>query len=319
MNNQQATKQQASMQLGSNSLLSLQRKLARYKYIYLLLLPGLIYFTVFKYVPMLGILVAFKDYNLALGFWDSPWVGLHHFEKFIHGVYFYDIIGNTILISFYKLLFGFSAPIILALLLNEVSVSWFKNTVQTLTYLPHFISWVIVYGLMVALLAPGEGFVNLIMKELGMAPIAFLTEPSWIRPLIVTSDIWKEIGWGAILYLAALAGIDPSLYEAAKIDGASKWRQLWHVTLPGIRNVIILLLIIRLSHILDAGFDQIFMMSNMFNQENADIIDTWVYREGIERMQIGLATAVGLFKSVIGLILVISANQLAKKFDGQIW
>jgi putative aldouronate transport system permease protein len=303
----------------SDRLLTFRRRLIRYKTLYLLLLPGIIYFTIFKYVPMLGIVIAFKEYNMALGFGDSPWVGLRNFEKFVDGVYFADIIGNTLLISFYKLLFGFSAPIILALLLNEVTVSWFKKSVQTLTYLPHFISWVIAYGLMVALLAPGEGLINLLLKQYGLNPIAFLTEPEWIRPLIVSSDIWKEVGWGAILYLAALAGIDPSLYEAAKIDGATKLRQLWHVTLPGIRNVIVLLLIIKLSHILDAGFDQIFMMANVFNQENADIIDTWVYREGLERMQIGLATAVGLFKSVIGFVLVIAANQLAKKFDGQIW
>lgn len=294
-------------------------RLKRYKILYLLLLPELIYFIVFKYMPMLGILVAFKKYNLSLGFWKSEWVGLSNFSSFVHGVYFWDIMGNTLLISFYKLLFGFSAPIILALLLNEVAVGWFKRVIQTITYLPHFISWVIAYGLMIALLSPGDGLVNLLLKQYGLQPIAFLTEASWIRPLIVSSDIWKEVGWGAILYLAALAGIDSHLYEAARMDGASKWRQLWHITLPGIRNVIIIMLILRLSTILDAGFDQIFMMANTFNQEKADILDTWVYRQGLERMQIGLATAVGLFKSVIGFVLVVAANRMAKKFDGQIW
>jgi putative aldouronate transport system permease protein len=185
--------------------------------------------------------------------------------------------------------------------------------------MPHFLSWVIVYGLLVALLSPGGGFVNLLFKQYGFEPIAFLSEPGWARFLVVSSDVWKEMGWGAILYLAALAGIDPSLYEAARIDGASKWRQLWHVTVPGIRNVMIILLIIKLSHILDAGFDQIYMMANAFNSEKIDIIDTWVYREGLERLKIGLATAVGLLKSIIAFILVISANKLAKKFDGQIW
>ncbi|WP_084224860.1 ABC transporter permease [Paenibacillus pectinilyticus] len=295
------------------------RRIRNYRILYLLLLPELIYFVIFKYIPMFGILIAFKNYNIGLGFWDSPWVGFRNFSNFIHGVYFWDIMSNTISISLYKLFFGFWAPIILALLLNEVTVGWFKRSVQTITYLPHFISWVIVYGLLVALLAPGNGFINLLMKEYGNNPISFLTESSWIRPIIVSSDIWKEVGFGAILYLAALAGVEPSLYEAARMDGAGKWRQLWHITLPGIRNVIIILLIIRLSTVLDAGFDQIFILSNSFNAEKSDIIDTWVYRQGLEQMQFGLATAVGLFKSVIAFILVISANQIAKKFDGQIF
>ncbi|MFK7695566.1 ABC transporter permease [Paenibacillus sp. HJGM_3] len=299
-----------------NSVLSAIRK---YKVMYALLFPALLYFAVFKYIPMAGIVIAFKNYNMALGLWDSPWVGLRNFKEFIQGVYFWDIMANTIIISLYKLLFGFSAPILLALLLNEVSVSWFKKAVQTVTYLPHFLSWVIVYGLLVALLAPGDGLVNHLLKDNGLQAVSFLTEPAWSRPLVILSEIWKDIGWGAILYLAALAGVDPSLYEAARMDGASKWRQLWHVTLPGIRGVIILMLILKLSHILDAGFDQIFMFANAFNKEKIDIIDTWVYREGLERLRVGLATAVGLFKAVIGFVLVLAANKLAKKFDGQIW
>lgn len=286
---------------------------------YLLLLPGLIYFAVFKYVPMLGLALAFKKYNVMLGLAGSPWVGLDNFRRFIQGVYFRDLLENTVLISLYKLAFGFSAPIILALMLNEVASRRFKRTIQTITYLPHFLSWVIVYGLMVSLLSPGEGVVNLLLRTMGFETVSFLTSPDWARFLVVASDIWKGIGWGAILYLAALTGIDPSLYEAARMDGASKWRQIRHVTLPGIRNVIIIMLIISLSQILDAGFDQIFMMANVFNQEKIDILDTWVYREGLQRLQMGLATAVGMFKSVIGLVLVIAANRIAKKLDGQIW
>ncbi len=295
------------------------RNVRRYRMMYLLLLPGLVYFTIFKYLPMFGLILAFKKYNVILGFWGSPWVGLDNFSNFVQGVYFWDLIENTVLISLYKLFFGFSAPIFLALMLNEVSAQWFKRWVQTITYLPHFLSWVIVYGLMVSLLSPGEGIVNVLIRQMGFESISYLTSPDWGRFLVVASDIWKSIGWGAILYLAALSGIDPSLYEASRIDGASKLRQIWHVTLPGIRNVIIIMLIINLSHILDAGFDQIFMMANVFNQEKIDIIDTWVYREGLQRLQMGIATAVGLFKSLIGLILVISANRIAKKFDGQIW
>lgn len=286
---------------------------------YLLLLPGIIYYTLFKYVPMGGIVIAFKDYKLMDGIWGSPWIGFANFQRFFNGVYFWEILGNTLIISFYKLLFAFPAPIILALLLNEVAVGWFKRVVQTVSYLPHFISWVIIYGLLIAFMSPGSGLINQILKGLGFETISFLTESGWIRSLLVMTDIWHNVGWGAIVYLAAIAGIDPSLYEAAIVDGASKRRQLWHITLPGIRNVIILMLLLRLSNILDVGFDQVFMMSNALNRENSDIIDTWVYREGLQRMEYGLATAVGMFKSIIGFALLVGANKLAKRFEGQIW
>ncbi|CAH1216147.1 putative multiple-sugar transport system permease YteP [Paenibacillus allorhizoplanae] len=293
--------------------------LRRYGVMYSLLIPGLLYFAVFKYVPMVYIAAAFKNYNVLQGLWESPWVGWQNFQLFFDGVYFKQIIGNTILISFYKLVFSFPAPIILALMLNAVTGAGFKRTIQTLTYLPHFLSWVIIYGLLVAFLAPGTGLVNQLLTALHLDRISFLTESGLIRTLIVTTDIWQSVGWGAIIYLAALTGIDPSLYEAATMDGASQSRQLWHITLPGIRNVIILMLVLRLSAILDVGFDQIFIMLNPLNQEKADVIETWVYRVGLQEGRIGLATAVGLFKSVIGFVLVLGANRIAKKFDGQIW
>lgn len=284
-----------------------------------MLLPGLVYFTVFKYVPMAGVVIAFQQYNLESGIWGSRWIGFDNFSRFFNGVYFGQILGNTLILSFYKLLFGFPAPILLALMLDQIRRSWFKRFVQTLTYVPHFMSWVIIYGIMLALLAPGEGLANQVFKLYGFDPVSFLTEPSWIRTLLVTSDIWHGAGWGAIIYLAALASIDPHQYEAAKVDGASVLRLMWHVTLPGIRNIIVIMLVLRLSHILDVGFDQVFMMANPFNMEKADIIDTWVYRVGLQEMQIGIAAAVGLFKSVIGLILVLGANQFAKKLDSPIW
>ncbi|MGG1517731.1 ABC transporter permease subunit [Paenibacillus oryzisoli] len=293
--------------------------LRRYGVMYLLLIPGLLYFAVFKYVPMVYIAAAFKNYNVLQGLWESPWVGMQNFEMFFHGVYFNQIIGNTILISLYKLVFSFPAPIMLALMLNAVTSNGFKRTIQTLTYLPHFLSWVIIYGLLVAFMAPGSGLINQLLTAFHLERISLLTEPGLIRSLIVTTDIWQSVGWGAIIYLAALTGIDPSLYEAATVDGASRTRQLWHVTLPGIRNVIVLMLVLRLSSILDVGFDQIFMMINPLNQEKADVIETWVYRVGMQEGRIGLATAVGLFKSIIGFILVLGANRIAKKFDGQIW
>ncbi|NOU66818.1 ABC transporter permease subunit [Paenibacillus sp. LMG 31461] len=293
--------------------------LRRYGVMYALLIPGLLYFAVFKYVPMVYIAAAFKNYNVLQGLWESPWVGWQNFQLFFDGVYFKQIIGNTILISFYKLVFSFPAPIILALMLNAVTGAGFKRTIQTLTYLPHFLSWVIIYGLLVAFLAPGTGLVNQLLTAFHLDRISFLTESGLIRTLIVTTDIWQSVGWGAIIYLAALTGIDPSLYEAATMDGASQSRQLWHITLPGIRNVIILMLVLRLSAILDVGFDQIFIMLNPLNQGKADVIETWVYRVGLQEGRIGLATAVGLFKSVIGFVLVLGANRIAKKFDGQIW
>ncbi|MFD0717361.1 ABC transporter permease [Paenibacillus sp. GCM10027626] len=298
------------------ALLSTVRKHA---VMYALLVPGMLYFVMFKYIPMVYMVAAFKEINIVKGLWDSPWVGWDNFKLFFQGVYFSQIIGNTLLISFYKIVFVFPAPILLAIMLNEVRTGWFKKMIQTLTYLPHFLSWVVIYGLMVAFLAPGEGLVNQWLRDIGMPSISFLSEESWIRPLLVSSDMWQGVGWGAIIYLAALAGIDPSLYEAATVDGASKWKQLWHVTLPGIRNVIILMFILRISHIMDVGFDQIFMMMNPLNQSKADVIETWVYRVGLQEMRFGLATAVGLFKSVIGFVLVFAANRIAKRFDGQIW
>ncbi|MBO9604479.1 MAG: sugar ABC transporter permease [Paenibacillaceae bacterium] len=291
----------------------------RHRMMYALLLPGILYFTLFKYVPMGGIAIAFKQYRLADGIWGSPWVGMANFQRFFDGVYFWQILRNTVLISVYKLAFGFPAPIVLALMLNEVRVAWFKRLVQSVSYIPHFLSWVIIYGLLIAFLSPGEGLFNLILARFEVPAISFLTEPEWIRAIIVGSDVWHEIGWGAIIYMAALTGIDPSLYEASRVDGATRWSQLWHITLPGIRNVIVLMLILRLGKVLDVGFDQVFMMLNNFNREKADIIETWVYRAGLQEMQLGLATAVGLFKSVIGFALIVGANRFAKKYDGQIW
>lgn len=287
--------------------------------LYLLMLPGLLYFAVFKYAPMGGVVIAFKQFQIADGLWRSPWVGFDNFQRFFSGVYFGQIMLNTLLISFYKLVIGFPAPILLALMLNEIGRKWYKRVMQTLSYLPHFLSWVIIYGLMIAFLAPNEGLVNQLLHNAGWDKISFLTEPEWIRTLLVASDVWQGIGWGAIIYLAAITAVDPSLYEAAIVDGASKWRQIWHITLPGIRTVILLMLILRLSHILDAGFDQVFVMANALNQEKADIIDTWVYRVGFQQMQYGIATAVGLFKAAIGFVLVLGSNRIAKKFDGQIW
>ncbi|MCU6709156.1 ABC transporter permease subunit [Paenibacillus sp. J5C_2022] len=296
------------------------RVLLKYKYRYLLILPGLLYILIFKYGPLYGVTIAFLDYSPFKGIGGSSWVGLKWFRVFMESPDFWQVTRNTIVISVMKIVFGMTPDILLALLLNEVRKSWFKRIIQTLTYMPHFLSWVIIYGIVIAFLSPTTGLVNHMLQEWGMSPVAFLMSNDWFRWILIGSDIWKDIGWGAIIYLAALTAIDQQLYEAATIDGAGRWKQTWHITLPGIRNVIVLLLILKLGTVLDAGFTQIYAMYNPLVYESVDIIDTWVYRKGIIENNFSMATAVGLFKSVIGLLLVLGANKLAKKFgDSGIW
>lgn len=296
-------------------------RLWRYRALYLMLLPGLIYYGIYKYGPMFGTLIAFKDFNVGQGIWKSPWADpwYKHFEYFYHSPYFSMLIENTILISLYKLIWGMPFGIIFAILLNEVRAVAFKRIVQTITYLPHFLSWVIVYGMLLVLLSESTGLVNVWLRDNFGFVIPFLTSTDWFRSLLISSEIWKEFGWSAIIYLAAITGIDPTQYEAARVDGAGRLRAIWHITLPGIRNVIILLFIIRLGNILDAGFDQIYIMYNIQVYPVADILDTYVFRTGLEQFNFSLASAIGLFKSVIGLFLVIFANKLAKRWGGAIW
>lgn len=291
----------------------------RYKYRYIFIWIGVLYFIIFKYLPMYGVLIAFQDYRIGGGFVDGPWVGFKHFITFFENPDFTQILINTVLISIYRLLFGFFPPIILAILLNEVVFTRFKKAIQTLTYLPHFLSWVIIYGVAIAFLSEGSGLVNQWLRGMDQETIAFLTSKEWFRSLIVASDMWKDTGWGTIIFLAALTGINPQLYEAAIVDGANKWRQILHITLPGIAPVMVLLFILRLGNILDAGMEQILVFYNPLVYSVGDIIDTWAYRMGILEGRLSLASAVGFFKSVIGLVLILAANQLAKKYDSQIW
>jgi len=293
----------------------------KHRVLYLMLLPGLVYYALYRYAPMGGAIIAFKDFNVLRGMFDSPWADpwYKHFKAFYDSPYFTQILTNTFLISFYKLLFGMVPGILLAVLLNEVRIRLFRRFVQTVTYLPHFLSWVIIYGISLAMLSETSGLVNLGLKESGGASIPFLTSTEWFRSILVGTEIWKDTGWSAIIYLAAIAGIDPSLYEAARVDGAGRLRGIWHVTLPGIRSVIILLLILKLGHMLDAGFDQIYIMYNIHVYPVADIIDTWVFRTGLEELNFGLASAVGLFKSLVGFVLVVIANQIAKRWGEQVW
>lgn len=292
-----------------------------FRMLYLMLLPGILYYSIYKYGPMFGAVIAFKDFNIGQGIWHSPWADpwYKHLRYFYESPYFLKLLGNTLLISLYKLLWGIPPGILFAVLLNEIRQAAFKRVVQTVTYLPHFLSWVIVYGMLLVLLSERTGLINVWLRENFDFTIPFLTSNEWFRSVLVGSEVWKEFGWNAIIYLAAIAAIDPSLYEAARVDGAGRLRLIWHVTLPGIRSVIILLLIIRLGNILEAGFDQIFIMYNVQVYPVADIIDTFVFRTGLEQFNFSLASAVGLFKSVIGLILVVAANHLARRWGDGIW
>ncbi|WP_020579266.1 ABC transporter permease [Actinopolymorpha alba] len=291
----------------------------RYRWIYALILPTVIYFVLFAYLPMIGLQIAFKDFKVFAGMWESPWVGLEHFRTMFGSEKFPELIRNTLLISFYRILFGFPVPIIFALLLNEVRRMWFKRGVQTVTYFPHFLSWVVFAGIVINILGP-TGIVNTLLVNTGGDRINFLTNPDSFRAVLVLTGIMKEFGWGAIIYLAALSSIDPELYEAARVDGARKLRQIWHVTLPGLRPVMAVLLVLSLGGLLDAGFDQVFQLQNGAVLEVGDIIDTYVYRAGLLEAQFELATAVGLFKGVVGLAMIVSANWVLRRMGQRsIW
>ncbi|WP_240415400.1 ABC transporter permease [Paenibacillus periandrae] len=292
----------------------LWKKLLRNRWLYFMVLPGLLYFLIFKYWPMYGIFIAFKDYQPFLGFWDSPFVGLKHFERFFNDSNFIVLFRNTLILAFYNIVFFFPLPIIIALMLNELRQEFLKRTFQTLIYIPHFMSWVVVVGIAYIFLTTENGIVNELLVQFGGQKINFLVSPDWFRTLVTAEVIWKETGWGTIIFLAALAGVDPQLYEAARMDGANRFRQLVHITLPAIRTTIIILLILRLGHFLDTGFEQIFLMLNAMNRDIGEVFDTYVYAVGISQGQYSFSTAVGLFKSVVGLILVVASNYLAKKF-----
>lgn len=293
---------------------SMWRDIVRDRWLYLMLVPGVLYFLIFKYGPMWGLVIAFQDYKPYFGVLNSEWVGFAHFIRFFSEDQFWILFRNTAMLALYNLTFAFPAPIILALMMNEVRVALFKRTVQTLVYVPHFVSWVVVVGIFYMLLTTEGGIINELIAMMGGEKIPFLLSSDWFRPLITMQTIWKEAGWGTIIYLAALAGVDPQLYEAARIDGAGRWRQMWHITLPGIRSTIVILLILRMGDFLDTSFEQVFLMLNTMNRDVGEVFDTYVYTRGMTQAQYSYSAAVGMFKSVFGLVLVLGANWLAKKF-----
>ncbi|MFP4978513.1 ABC transporter permease [Paenibacillus sp. CN-4] len=293
---------------------ALIRDLVRDKWMYLMLLPGVLYFVIFKYVPMYGVTMAFQDYKPHLGFTGSPWVGFKHFERFFSEPQFWTLFRNTLILALYNLIFFFPLPIILSLMLNELRRERFKRFVQTLIYIPHFVSWVVVVGIFYILFTTENGIINELLYQITGNRVPFLLESDWFRTMIVSQSIWKEVGWGTVIFLAALAGVDLQQYEAARIDGAGRWKQLWHITLPAIRSTIVILLILRLGNFLDTGFEQIFLMIAPTNREVGEVFDTYVYTKGMTQAQYSYSAAVGLFKSLIGLVLVLGSNWLAKKF-----
>lgn len=296
--------------------MSLGKYIRQNIWLYALLIPGFTFLIIFKYIPMGGVVIAFKDYNVVKGIMESPWVGLKHFRFLFQSNEFMRVFRNSILISFYRLAWGFPVPILLALLLNEIRRQWYKRSLQTILYLPHFISWVVVIGIVNNFLSPSTGLVNKLIEALGGSTMRFMTTPEYFRSILVATDIWKSAGWGTIVYMAAIAGIDPSLYEAAIIDGATRIQRIRYVTLPCIASTIIVMLILRTGSIMSNGFEQVYLMMNALVNEVAEVFETYTYQVGLREGRFSFASAVGIFQSVIGCILIYSNNFLAKKYGG---
>ncbi|MFC5449231.1 ABC transporter permease [Paenibacillus aestuarii] len=289
------------------------RQLARHKYVYLLALPGALYFILFKFVPLWGLLLAFTEYNPYAGISGSEWVGMKHFAELFTDPSFYLMLRNTFAINIFGLIFMFPVPIVLALMLNEVRHEAFKRFNQSIVYLPHFLSWVVVVSLTFFILSSDVGIVNKVITGWGYEQIAFLSNPNYFWALITAQNMWKEAGWGTIIFLAAMAGVDPQRYEAAVVDGATRWRQIWHITLPAIRPTIIILLILRLGHMADVGFEQVLLMMNPLVSSVGEVFDTYAYSIGVLQGKVSTGVTVGMFKGVVGLILVMVSNYIVKK------
>lgn len=290
----------------------IRKDLIRNKWLYIMMIPVIVYYIAFHYAPMYGAIIAFKQFVPAKGILGSEWVGFKHFKEFFSSIYFFRVIKNTILLSMSNLLFGFPAPIILALLLNELKSPLFRRITQTITYMPHFITLVVVAGI-IRYFTLSDGLINDVIAFFGGERASFLQQPESFRSIYVISEIWQQVGWGTIIYLAAISGIDQQQYEAAKIDGATKFRQIWHITLPGILPTVMIMLILALGNLMNVGFEKIILLYSASIYETADVISTFVYRKGILEFNYGYSTAVGLFNSVINFIILLMANQLSKR------
>ncbi|MDF2922682.1 MAG: binding-protein-dependent transport system inner rane component [Paenibacillaceae bacterium] len=287
----------------------------KYRYLMIMFIPAIVFYILFHYVPIYGILIAFKNYKFSAGIWGSEWAGLQHFRDLFSTASFWEVFRNTLIISFYKLVFGFPAPIILAILLNEVRLVWFKRVFQTVTYLPHFLSWIVVSGMFIQFFSPSVGPVNVLLQMIGIKPIYFMADTHWFRFILVLTDIWKGIGWGSIIYLAALTGINPELYEAATVDGAGRFARIRYITLPSLVPVITIMLIFAAGSIINDDFDQVFNLYNTAVYSVGDVISTYTYRKGLVGMEYSFATSVGLFKNVLAFVILLTANTIARKVN----
>lgn len=310
------SEQKKSVKNGKQKNDKLRKKLKKKWQFYVMMIPIIAFLLVFSYYPMYGIVLAFKDYMPSKGIWGSEWIGFDHFKALFALPDFPRAFRNTLIISFLSLVFCFPAPILLALLLNEIKVKWFKKFTQTAIYLPNFISWVIIAGIVNSLLSYSSGAVNNILESFGLSRVEFLTEPKYFYPILILSQIWRDAGWGTIIYIAAISSIDPSLYEAAQIDGCKRLKATWYITLPSIMPIIIIMFVQAVGNVLNSNFDAIFNLYNPTTYEVADVIDTLVYRTGIDKGEFERATAIGLFKTVINFILLMSANKIVKKING---
>lgn len=290
-----------------------RRNILRNWQLYIFVLPALAYFIIFHYIPMYGVQIAFKNFSPGLGIWGSDWVGFDHFTRFFNSYYFWDLIKNTLGISLYELIVGFPLPIILALALNEVKDGLYKRTVQTVTYAPHFISVVVMAGMIIAFLSPTTGLINHFIQLLGFDPIPFMTDPKWFKTVFVLSGVWQNTGWGTIIYLAALAGVDPQHHEAAIVDGASRFQRILYINIPTIIPTMTILLILNIGSFLAVGFEKILLLQNPLNIESSNVIATFVYQAGLLDAQYSFAAAVGLFNAVINAILLVTVNYIARK------
>lgn len=304
-------------QLWSERKLRIQKDLSKHWELYLFVIPAILYFLIFHYIPMYGLQIAFRNYLPTLGFSGSSWVGFDHFLRFFKSFHFWTLLKNTLGISLYQLAISFPLPIIFALMLNEVRHSGYKRTIQTVTYAPHFISTVVIVGMLMLFLSPRNGIVNQFVKLFGIDPVHFMTVPQYFKTIYVLSGAWQQTGWSTIIYLAVLSGVDPSLYEAARMDGATKIQKILFIDIPAILPTAVILLILNSGHMMNIGFEKVYLMQNPLNMISSDVISTYVYRVGLINTEYSFATAVGLFNSVVNLFLLITVNKLAKKLGKQ--
>lgn len=298
-----------------------QNKIWQNKYLYLMIMPAVVFMILFRYLPMGGLVIAFKNYSFRRGIWNSPWAGLRHFVFiFTQNLDFFNILRNTLVINILKLIFYFPAPIVLALMINDVRGLRLKRSIQTLIYLPYFISWVVFGTLVIQFLSPGTGIVNSVIKFFGREPVFFMSQSRFLWPIVVLSEIWKSAGWGTIMYLSALTSIDQEIYQAAKIDGANHLQCLWHVSLPGISDTIVVLLLLQIGQMMDVGFDQMYVLAKPVLYDVGDVLSTYIFRIGVGQAQFSSTAAIGLFQSAVGLVLISLANITCKKlYDKNLW